>query len=313
MSPRILPTPEFCIPNCHFYQLSKKHHSVHSTTEPANGPVRDHRAHRQTPPYNQEQFTAPPSAPLPPRASRAVPATMQSSAPPTSSTSNKLTSTTPNSELPGIRRLSSTQRFFSSHPFTAPLLHQPDINLHIPSSLTPKSSTEDSLFATALPHPDRLTHSLAIYPRQPSSHPHVDTCTVLFALGSGLNGFPAILHGGVVCTLLDEAAGVLLNLDKERAHFRLVAEGKRDGETPHDGDLDLFTTKLDTRFRAPVQTPGVVAIEVKVEERTERGVRLRAEMRQGRNKGREGGWGQADEVVCATADMEFKRPRQNKL
>ncbi|GAM86726.1 hypothetical protein ANO11243_047450 [Dothideomycetidae sp. 11243] len=219
----------------------------------------------------------------------------------------------PPSPLPGITSLESATRFFTSHPWTESLVSAPGTNLHVPDSLSPKRTGEDSFMAESLPHPSRLTHCLALHARGPPEE-DIRGCTVLHSLGDGLNGHPGILHGGMVCVFLDEGAGVCIGLYNERRHARLVAQGKASGEIPEP--MNLYTTRLDTRFFKPVLTPGIVACKVQVLEVTERGIKLKAELRQWKSTGgRDGkawGYGQGDgeEIVCASADIEFRSPRK---
>lgn len=120
-------------------------------------------------------------------------------------------------------------------------------------------------------------------------------------------------------TLLDESAGILLGLNERREHARLVAQGKASGEEPEGVSPALFTTQLNTRFRRPVQTPGLVKVEAKIVEREGRAVRLEMEVRQWESKGgKDGmalgyGMGDGEEIVCALAKCEFKSPRTEKL
>ncbi|TKX26017.1 hypothetical protein C1H76_1864 [Elsinoe australis] len=220
-------------------------------------------------------------------------------------------------DLP-VSTFASSHRYFQSHPWTSSLLSAPSLCLHLPSSRHPKRSTEDSLFALTLSSPRTISHILAFHPLPARDAAHITECTTLVALGHDLNGFPHVLHGGIVATLLDEAMGVLLNVDADRSHFREVAEGKKEGEWAEG--LELMTSQLDTRFLKPVETPGIVAVRVRTEAREGRKVRLVGEVVQWRNRRSQGdgmGWsygmGEGEEVVCARATGEFVRPRGSRL
>ncbi|PNS15486.1 hypothetical protein CAC42_745 [Sphaceloma murrayae] len=213
-------------------------------------------------------------------------------------------------DLP-ISRFASTHRYFQSHPWTSALLSAPSLCLHLPGSRSPKPSTEDSLFALTLNTPSTVSHLLAFHPLPARDDPHVRECTTLVALGNDLNGFPRILHGGVVAALLDEAMGVLLNVDADRRHLRAVAEGKKDGEWAEG--LDLLTSRLDTTFLRPVETPGIVAVRVREGKREGRRVEFVAEVVQWRERGSgmvgSYGMGEGEEVVCARGTGVFVRPK----
>ncbi|KAG8624003.1 hypothetical protein KVT40_008979 [Elsinoe batatas] len=213
-----------------------------------------------------------------------------------------------------VSTFASSHRYFQSHPWTAELLSAPSLCLHLPSSRHPKNSTEDSLFAVTLASPQTLSHILAFHTLPNREDEHINECTTLVTIGNDLNGFPKVLHGGIIMTLIDEAMGVLLNVDLDRKHFKEVAVGKKDGEWAEQ--LDLYTAKLDTKFIKPVETPGVVAIKVKTTKREGRKIELVAEVVQWRNVTSRGdgmGWsygqGEGEEVVCATGVSVFVRPR----
>ncbi|KAF4547181.1 Thioesterase-like protein 1 [Elsinoe fawcettii] len=217
-----------------------------------------------------------------------------------------------------VSTFASSHRYFQSHPWTAELLSAPSLCLHLPSSRHPKRSTEDSLFAVTLASSQTISHILAFHALPSREEQHINECTTLVALGNDLNGFPKILHGGIIMTLIDEAMGILLNVDLDRKHFKEVAVGKKDGEWSEG--LELFTSKLNTKFLSPVETPGVVAIRVKTTSREGRKTQLVAEVIQWRNKTSKGdgmGWsygqGEGEEIICARGEGEFVKPRSNKL
>jgi thioesterase superfamily protein 4 len=83
-------------------------------------------------------------------------------------------------------------------------------------------------------------------------------------LGDGINGFPAIAHGGFLTTLLDEEMGILLT-----ANNRYASESM-------SPDITAMTVYMNVRFRAPVETPGVVLVEAMVEKREGRKTWLKA-------------------------------------
>ena len=106
---------------------------------------------------------------------------------------------------------------FQSIPWITTLLKDPTYKtLTIPSRTT-KSSTEDSLFSKTINTPTTISACLSQYrPPPPASAPdqtQAEELRLFFLLGSDLNGYPSILHGGIVAALLDEATGLLLSLN----------------------------------------------------------------------------------------------------
>ncbi|KAK4987483.1 hypothetical protein LTR50_004615 [Elasticomyces elasticus] len=189
--------------------------------------------------------------------------------------------------------------YFSSRPAFHALLQSPTLELRTPSSRDPKSSTEDSLFAQTFYTPSTIHAALSYYERPAPSAAQIESVTTLLALGEALNGFPHLLHGGVVASILDEAMGILLSLNQERAHFRAVAEGKRDGGVPEA--LGCFTAELKVVYVRPVRTPGVVVARAWFVRREGRKTWIWAEVRD------EGG------EVKAKGEALFVEPRQRKL
>ncbi|KAJ9631720.1 hypothetical protein H2203_000120 [Taxawa tesnikishii (nom. ined.)] len=147
---------------------------------------------------------------------------------------------------------------FLSIPWCRTLLSAPDLRIRVPSSRNPKCSTEDSLFAQTLRTPNTISAALTFYPRPDPSASRIPAVNVFFKIGDALNGYPEILHGGIVASILDEGMGVLLNEDADREHMKKVALGHADGET-HEG-IGAFTRELKIRYEAPVRTPGVAIV-----------------------------------------------------
>ncbi|GAB7347868.1 hypothetical protein MBLNU459_g5397t1 [Dothideomycetes sp. NU459] len=204
---------------------------------------------------------------------------------------------------------SDTHAFFASIPWCSRLLAQPGLRIHAPSSRTPKpSTTEDSLFAETLRSTRTVSAALAFYPRPAASDAHVGSAATLLALGDGLNGHPAVLHGGVVAAVLDEAMGVLLSVDADLAHVRAVATGHAVGEHP-DG-IGAYTAELNVRYLLPVRTPGVLLARARVVRREGRKIWIRAVVSQKS--------GQATELdgqmlECAVGEALFVEPRSGRL
>lgn len=202
-----------------------------------------------------------------------------------------------------------TQAFFNRVPWCSRLLAQPNLRIHAPSSRLPKpSTTEDSLFAETLRTNRTISSALTFYPRPSPTDPHIPAISTLFALGDGLNGYPAVLHGGIVASILDEAMGILLSVDADRAHVQAVSTGHKVGETPEG--IGAYTAELKIKYLSPVRTPGVLLAKARVVRREGRKIWIRAVVAQKS--------GQVDEldglmVECAVGEALFVEPRSGKL
>jgi thioesterase superfamily protein 4 len=106
-------------------------------------------------------------------------------------------------------------------------------------ALIPKESTEDSLFAVTLQTKSTIPYTLALY--RPRSQP--SEMIWMLELGEGLNGHPKILHGGMVTTILDEIIG----------HIVLTIQ-----------EASTVTAYLNTQFKKPVPTPGLLLARARV-------------------------------------------------
>lgn len=232
--------------------------------------------------------------------------------------------------------------------------HTP-LRILAPPSRTPKPLTgEDSLFARTLQTHGAIRAGLCFYPRLDDASPSgghvkqgqqgqrnggkaqqdkhkgekrggdgeqgITEMNLLFDLGDDLNGWPGVLHGGIVATLIDEAMGTLLFIDERRKRERsrraaaAVAASARTsgGEEGQEGESEVVgahTVDLRIGFRKPVVVPGIVLVRVKVVERTGRKIRLKAEIVQKK----EGGVEEAEMDVCSTGEALFVVPRAVKL
>ncbi|KAK5999787.1 hypothetical protein QM012_005193 [Aureobasidium pullulans] len=203
--------------------------------------------------------------------------------------------------------LSSSHAYFSSIPWTSRLLAAPNLRLSAPQSRTPKSSTEDSLFATTLATSSTIPHCIIYYPRS-SASTDLNSLSILFKIEHGCNGYPHTLHGGIVATLLDESMGMLLQEITDKKHLELVAGGHAQGEIA--AGMDAFTKTLNVEFLAPIKTPKVILAKVRVVERRGRGIKLVARLLQ--KKGLEEEL-DGELVECARGEGVFVTPRRAKL
>ncbi|KAI5210941.1 hypothetical protein AUEXF2481DRAFT_28709 [Aureobasidium subglaciale EXF-2481] len=196
---------------------------------------------------------------------------------------------------------SPAHAFFTNIPWTSHLLAAPNLTITTPSSRTPKPHTgEDSLFAHTLATPTTIPHCLVYYPHPATSSEEVTAITVLLQIEDACNGFPSILHGGITATLLDESMGILLQVIAEREHAASVAAGDAKGDKRPG--VEAMTKGLNVQFKAPVRTPGVVVVRVKVVEKRGRGISLVASVLQKEGSG--------DGLVeCARGEGVFVTPR----
>jgi acyl-coenzyme A thioesterase PaaI-like protein len=191
---------------------------------------------------------------------------------------------------------------FQSIPWISTLLKDSSfVTLTIPSR-TNKSSTEDSLFSKTLNSKTTLSACLSQYrlpqnttststPSTPqSTNTPAEELRLFFLLGSDLNGYPGILHGGIVAALLDEATGLLLFLN---GHV-----GDASTREAKDAQPGPVTAYLNTKFLRPVPTPGAILVQARIiEVKEDRKWRVEGVIRDGEG------------VVLASAEALYLRPR----
>ncbi|KAJ5975913.1 hypothetical protein N7481_009620 [Penicillium waksmanii] len=134
---------------------------------------------------------------------------------------------------------------YHSIPWVSKLLQDPAFVTVPSTNRDTKSSTEDN----DRPPPPGLVKLGGI-----------DEVRMIFILGSNLNGYPGVLHGGIVTTILDECTGLLLVL---RSKYKA---GDDDALEPGSKTVTAY---LNTNFLRPVPTPGAIVVYAKLEETKE--------------------------------------------
>lgn len=148
---------------------------------------------------------------------------------------------------------------FQGIPWVAQLLRDTDfITSPLPSRVYKSTTTEDRLFSATIKSPSTIAECLMQYRRPaPGSKPFAPKAIptteirVFCTLGTDLDGFPGILHGGIVATLLDEFTGLILSLSLGG------------GEPGQDGPVTAY---LNTKFVGPVLTPSTVVVSGRITE-----------------------------------------------
>lgn len=166
---------------------------------------------------------------------------------------------------------------FQSIPWCAALLSTPGFKDTETFSRTPKVHNEDSLFGQTLRSDNTITHAHSIYlPSETKTAPLILEVRTFLTLSTGMNGGPNTLHGGMITTLMDDAMGTVLKLNRDAEELPVTAFG--------------VTAKMDVRFKKLVLTPGTYCIGAKCTSVVGRKVKLE-------------GWVLDEENdVCATSE-----------
>lgn len=158
---------------------------------------------------------------------------------------------------------------FRAIPWCAALLSAPDVTV-FPTPLycrILKPSTEDALFALTLNTNDTIPALLYFHKNPPPGQKLIEEITLLMTLGYRLNGYPNVVHGGIVVTLIDEAMGFFLGQNRDRGAFSSPG--------------DVVTADLRVRFLRPVATPQTVCISVRLREAKGRKYFVEADLKDG--------------------------------
>lgn len=146
--------------------------------------------------------------------------------------------------------LSSHLSHFLAIPWCAERLQEPGTEVILPPGRTTRDDNdarivEEELWATTLNTPETFAAFVAFYRRPPSPAALMDRVEALAAAGRGLAGFPGMMHGGIVATLLDGIAGLVPGVNQQRG----ALAGTR-----------FVTGYLNTTYSRPVPVPGVVLL-----------------------------------------------------
>lgn len=149
--------------------------------------------------------------------------------------------------------------FFLSIPWCREILEDPSISYSTIHARSFKNDHEDTFFARTLKSRGTINACLVYWKTPPHSpqvsdlstswpngNPLADEVHILAAIGSDVNGYTGISHGGFVATLLDEVTGVLLQTNQ--------ALSTR-GEAGHSGHMTVY---LNVTYRKPLKTPQVL-------------------------------------------------------
>ncbi len=111
---------------------------------------------------------------------------------------------------------------------------------------------------------------------------------MLLSVGSGVNGHPRRLHGGVIASIFDEAMGTLMTVNRDLAIAAGAGKGSPGGGIEGGGDVGMITTStstayLRTSFLKLIPTPQVLVASAWLREIKGRKVFVEADIRNGKD------------------------------
>ncbi|KAL7625865.1 hypothetical protein AAE478_005088 [Parahypoxylon ruwenzoriense] len=143
----------------------------------------------------------------------------------------------------------SDYEHFASIPWCARHLRGSSVVARPPSNRLLKPNGEDSLFAETLKSQTTILAMLEVYDEPAIPIERVDSIKAFLTLGSGLNGYPDVCHGGIVATILDEVIGLLIPINKQRGTLL---------------DITYLTAYLNTTYLRPVPTCATILAQARI-------------------------------------------------
>lgn len=161
---------------------------------------------------------------------------------------------------------------FRSIPWCAALLKRPDTVVFTPSARVENAddglASKDQLFRRTLNTSDAAPHCIGFYrdPSQEITPPPIsprlliNSSSLLFDIGPGVNGFHGSAHGGFMAVMMDDAMGSLIyhNHVLQMRKQQEDPEWRMPPETIDLAKIHYITAGMDLRYRKPLPTPSVV-------------------------------------------------------
>jgi acyl-coenzyme A thioesterase PaaI-like protein len=165
-------------------------------------------------------------------------------------------------------RLEARDRdYFSSIAWTAKLMEDPDFtNLPLGFRVPNPDTDQGSFLAETLNTHGTIRHLLVFHRNLTAPNTPVVEMRWLIDLGTKLNGWPRVLHGGMQSFLLDEIMAWMLACGRDVPGASLFAPS-------------TVTAELKVRFIRAAQTPGVLIAEARVTKQEGRKVWTEAKLK----------------------------------
>lgn len=147
-------------------------------------------------------------------------------------------------------------QFFKTIPWCRTLIEDPNYAFTVTFARQPKDNQEDELLARSLKTSSTIPTLISYYKKPTSSTAPIEELRTLVSIGTGVNGWKDMLHGGIAATLLDELMGLLLHLNNDLLRQRAKAAGKVHEQS------NTVTAELTIKYLKPVFTPQTMLIRV---------------------------------------------------
>jgi len=153
-------------------------------------------------------------------------------------------------------------QYFESVPWTQRLIQDPNYTAVPTPSRKQKKSTEDAMFSETLNTKDAVRACLTLKKRPQTVDSLTTDVRLLLSLGYAVNGWPNLVHGGVIGLIIDEAMGTLLQLNAN-AGDKAIPKA-------------LVTASLKITYLRPIPTPSILMVTAKLGDINGRKIRVDA-------------------------------------
>jgi acyl-coenzyme A thioesterase PaaI-like protein len=147
---------------------------------------------------------------------------------------------------------------FSSIPWCRALLSDPTYTVVPSRSRHVKKDGEDVLTGQTINTSSTISAWLTMHKKPPSDNDQIQELRALLTLGSDLDGYPHVCHGGIQATILDEVMGNLIGTNKDRRYKAMRAAGEDVVRS------SVVTAELTIKYLKPVLTPSTICVVVRV-------------------------------------------------
>lgn len=157
----------------------------------------------------------------------------------------------------------------SKIPWCAELLGDQNLTAYISPSRQVKPDGADKLFNSTLNTKSTIAKYVALYQQPQSQDKPIMELKAILTLGSDVNGFPNVCHGGIVATLLDEVMGELINVNLKHRTVKRTS---------------YMTGYLNTSYKGKVTTPGTYLVVARMSKVDGRKLFISATVENGQGK-----------------------------
>jgi acyl-coenzyme A thioesterase PaaI-like protein len=146
------------------------------------------------------------------------------------------------------------RRYFEAIPWCRELLEAPGISTFLARFPNTGDNLQDRFFSHTINTPTGIPACIGFSGAPAKETNLISEVSTLFSLEKDLNGYPGVVHGGVVAALIDETMGVMIarNMSLELRHPIF--------------DLSTVTGTIELKYTRPVPTPSVIVGTAKIKE-----------------------------------------------